>query len=216
MKITKIMASVLVTAAFIAAPLVTTSQPVSAQTPDNCSVDAEYPAHDRNFDVNGTKITGKFVVEGNANCTQNVVLAVWDTVKYGGHPMDQQVLFSHAVMENVGVGTHRITADLPVCENNPDVITFYQADMLRGTNPTTADGTPNYATEPGRMMDWKFGGQDCPEPVVEVVTEEVEVVKEVEVTRTLPNTGIGNVFAIGSIVGLAGGVAHNLRTRLKK
>jgi hypothetical protein len=127
-------------------------------------------------------------------------------------PFEDQVLFDHKT-GTFAVGYHTITTNLPVCATDPSIVSHFQADLLRGTNPATAAGTPDFATEPGRLMDWKFDGQDCPEPVTPVTpTPEKPVVTP---TTNLPNTGAGAIVAQASLVGLAAGVIHARKVRAK-
>ncbi len=135
--------------------------PSPSPSPAVCSVTstgttntAGSSAKDR-FSIAGSTITGKFIVSGNANCKLNVTITAW-TAPNGtdGKPYNLQKVYSHNT-GTYGVGTHTISTKLPNC--------FYQVDLIRGSNPTAADGSPVYAA--GVLMGSLHAGtQVCTTP----------------------------------------------------
>jgi len=119
------------------------------------------------------------------NCAVPVTISAWqapDALK--GRPYSAQKLFGHTT-QTFNEGMHTISVKLPDC--------YYQVDLLRGTNPTAADGSPVYDT--AVLMGSLHGGtQVCggdktpPPPPTE-----------------LPKTGSGaNIFVLGALTAVAG------------
>ena len=104
-------------------------------------------ANDR-FSLNGSTVTSKFIVSGDANCRVDVSLATWtapDGVK--GQPYSAQKLYGSA-NGTFAPGAHSLSTKAPDC--------YYQFDLIRGKSATAADGSPVY--EAGRMMGSAHGG----------------------------------------------------------
>lgn len=111
--------------------------------------------------IKDNKLTATFNVTG-VNCKTPVTLAVWKTPSANGQPFLDQKLFTYTT-KTYGPGTHSITAALPNC--------YWQVDLLVGDEPTAPDGTPMYAFQNGKLLsvhplrDFKFGGnKKCVEP----------------------------------------------------
>jgi len=115
----------------------------------------------QNMTINGNKLTANFTVTGE-NCKTPVTLAVWKTPSANGQPFLEQKLFAYTT-KTFGPGKHSITATLPDC--------YWQVDLLTSDKPTAPDGTPMYAFQNGKILevhplrDFKFGGsKKCTEP----------------------------------------------------
>jgi hypothetical protein len=167
----------------------------------------------KGMSVQNGKISASFVVEGH-DCTTPVTLAVWKSPSANGQPINDQKLFGH-VTKTFGPGQHTLTADVPDC--------YFQADLLVGSNPTAPDGTPNYAYQNGQILsvhplrDWKYGGDKvCEEPK----TPEQPKVPQVQAAQTtpakLPSTGAGAVASTFFGVSASAGLAHAIVRRFRK
>ncbi|HSH31841.1 MAG TPA: hypothetical protein VK963_04220 [Candidatus Saccharimonadales bacterium] len=99
-------------------------------------------------------VTGYVDVTGPSNCKVNATLTTWTAPNgFDGKPYDLQRLFDTKTLQ-FSVGTHNITTHIPDC--------YFQADLVRGTEPAGYDGGPIY--EEGRMMASLHGGtQPCEE-----------------------------------------------------
>lgn len=208
MKIRNFVIAGIVTAASIVAVL----PAVSTQAAE-CSVGAVGGDHtQKNIVVTGTTASVKFAVKGDADCKQDVTFAAWEAPSKTGLPLNEQKLYAFK-SGTYGVGIHEVTVNLPVCETNKNIVRFYQADLLRGNNPTNVNGTADYAAtgESGRLIDWKIGGEKCPaaKPVKPAS-------KPTETPETLPNTGAASVIAPALLTGSLAAVVHNIRQRRQK
>jgi hypothetical protein len=163
------------------------------------------------FAVSGQTITGKFIVSGNEDCKVDVTLATWQAPDAGkGQPYSAQKLFKFATGK-FGPGEHSLSTQLPEC--------FFQADLVRGTNPTAADGSPVY--ESGRMLGSLHGGtKACITPETPPtggegggsLTPEVPATPAATPTPTLPDTGAGLSTFLGLLALTGTGYAY-LRSR---
>lgn len=204
MKIRNFVIAGVMTAASIVA-IIPATQTKAAE----CNVGAVGGDHtQKNITVTGTTAKVKFAVKGDAGCMQDVTFASWEAPNLKGLPLNEQKLYDFKTGK-YAVGIHEVTVNLPVCETDKNVVRFFQADLLRGTSPTTAAGTPDYATEPGRLIDWKHGGEECPDPVKPVTPETPQTVTP----SALPSTGPASVIAPVLLTGSLAGVAHNIRSR---
>ena len=100
------------------------------------------------FSLNGSSVTSKFIVAGDANCRVDVSLATWtapDGLK--GQPYSAQKLYGSAT-GTFAPGTHSLSTKTPDC--------YYQFDLIRGKSATASNGSPVY--EVGRMMGSAHGG----------------------------------------------------------
>jgi hypothetical protein len=182
-----------------AAALANTSiQPIS------CSVTA-----DGSLTLSGNVVTGKILVSGsNPQCRATVTIATW-TAPNGsdGRPYSQQRLFSHNT-QTFSAGKHTIATQMPDC--------FYQADLLRGDQPTAPDGGPVYPA--GFLMGWLNGGErSCVHPSpTPSFTPAVSPLPSASPTNSpavlgvsakppakLPDTGatLGSLAGVGSMIG---------------
>lgn len=209
MKIRNFVIAGVVTAASIVAVI----PAVSTQAAE-CSVGAVGGDHtQKNITVNGTTASVKFAVKGDADCKQDVTFASWEAPNLKGLPLTDQKLYAFTT-GTYGVGVHEVSVKLPVCETDKNVVRFFQADLLRGNNPTNANGTADYAAtgESGRLMDWKHGGEECPEPTKPVTPAK----KPTATPEVLPSTGPASILAPVLLTGSLAGVAHNIRQRRQK
>lgn len=209
MKIQKL----LLAAAFAVMPvlaLTTTAAAQDNQTAEECSVGALGGDHtQKNISVSGTTASVKFAVKGDEGCTQAVTFASFIAPNLKGLPLSEQVLHDF-VTATYPVGIHEVSVKLPVCDNTNNQVHFFQADLLRGSSPTTALGTVDFATEPGRLIDWKHGGEKCKsKKVVKVVKSNEKVVQ----AEALPNTGPADFILPAAAVALAAGAGHYVITR---
>lgn len=169
--------------------------------------------NDTAFKLNGNTITGTFKVTGTAGCTTPVTLAIWKSPSKNGQPVIQQTLYSYKTI-TVGPGTHTISATIPNC--------YYQADLLQSANPKAPDGTANYGWQNG---DWvkngpyrgaAYGGSmNCPVETTETPSTPATPVATTPVatTTTLPVTGPSMLLAPIAGLMVAAAVAHNLIQR---
>lgn len=192
-----------------AATMATGTAVVNAQsnTANKCSAKpAALGQWGKAFTVNGNKVTATFTVEGT-NCTVPVNLAVWERPTAEG--INDQV-FNNYSQKTFGPGKHSLTATLPNC--------MWQADVVEGSNPKAADGTANYQYQNGKFVDGglrdflKGGYGICETPEKPEKPEKPqkpdEPKKEIPKTpvtptevKELPNTGAGSILA--STMGLS-------------
>jgi hypothetical protein len=210
MKIRNFVIAGVVTAASIVAVI----PAVNTQAAE-CSVGAVGGDHtQKNITVNGTTASVKFAVKGDADCMQDVTFAAWEAPSKTGLPLNEQKLYNFKTGK-YAVGIHEVTVQLPVCETDKNIVRFYQADLLRGTNPTNANGSADYAAtgESARLIDWKTGGEKCPEPKKPAtpVTKTTPAAPE-----ALPVTGAASLIAPVLVSGTLAGVVHNIRQRRLK
>lgn len=167
--------------------------------------------NDTAFKLNGNTITGTFKVTGDAGCTTPVTLAIWKSPSKNGQPVNSQTLYSYTTI-TVGPGTHTISATIPNC--------YYQADLLASTNPKAPDGTANYGWQNGKLVKdgpyrgSAFGGSmNCPvvttpeQPNPSVPTATNPQVKQLFVTG--PSSLLLPVAAMSAVAA----AAHNLIQR---
>jgi len=212
MKIRNIFAATVLAVSTIAVTGAGQVSPVSAA---ECNVGALAGDHtQKNITVNGTQATVQFAVKGDQGCTQNVTFASWEAPSKTGLPLSGQKLYDFKT-GTYGVGIHSLTVSLPVCASNPSIVRYYQADLLRGSSPTTAQGTSDYAKagEAGRLIDWKVGGEACPTPATPVTPV---TPASTTPTKTLPATGPQGIIAVSAAIAIAAAAAHNayLRRRI--
>jgi hypothetical protein len=184
----------------------------AAQNPhdtDNCYITglAHYTKHGDSFTITGNKASSTFEIKGDANCTKVVTIASWQAPNgTDGLPYEAQKLYKYNT-KTLSVGRHTMTVELPDC--------FWQVDIVRGANPTAADGGPVY--ENHRLLDFKHGGTKvCADKPAEPVTPVKPVVKPTEKVATpasLPKTGPAASLATLLGVGSIAGVFHNIRAR---
>ena len=132
----------------------------SANTPE-CTIDP-IPLNmwQKSFTVANGKVTAKFTLKGDANCKKAMTLAVWKAPSANGQPINDQVFHGYKT-GTFGKGTHTLTTDLPNAGK-----CYFQADLLKGSNPKAPDGTANYAYQNGQILtnhplvDFKFGGKE--------------------------------------------------------
>ena len=99
----------------------------------------------------GLEVQGYIDVTGPSNCKVNVTLTTWSAPNaFDGKPYDQQQLFTTKTLQ-FGPGTHDIAIHLPNC--------YYQADMVRGTEPAGYNNGPIY--QEGRMLASLHGGSQA-------------------------------------------------------
>jgi hypothetical protein len=208
MKIRNFVIAGVMTAASIVAII-----PATSSFAAECSVGAVGGDHtQKNITVNGTTASVKFAVKGDANCKQDVTFAAWEAPSKTGLPLSEQKLYNFKT-GNYGVGIHEVSVQLPVCETDKNIVRFYQADLLRGTNPTNVNGSADYAAtgESARLIDWKIGGEECPDPVTPVTPEKPAT--PAATPTVLPNTGAASLIAPVLLTSSLAGVAHNIRAR---
>lgn len=218
---------IIASAVVLAGVFVAGSQSASAQSVPECTIDP-IPLNmwQKSFTTANGKATAKFTLKGEANCKKAMTVAVWKAPAANGQPVNEQKLYAYKTGV-FGKGENTLSVNLP-----DDC--YFQADLLKGTNPTAPDGTANYAYQDGKivknhpLVDFKFGGnrkcEDAPEKCPydssmekndpnckEVVTP---VVKTQTPVTSLPATGAGSVLA--STMGLsasAGLAVKYFRTR---
>lgn len=201
--------------------------PVSATTQTgDCRVNAVGTTNttgqaDSRFAVVDGKVTARFIVEGDSNCTKDVTLAVWQAPDGDkGKPFDQQKLFAHKT-DTFSVGTHDLTVDLPDC--------YYQVDLVRGSNSTDKDGGPLYGSE--NMIAALHGGTtvcETSKPPVETPVTPPATTTPAEETpfggqggateepTVLPNTGVGANVAIFAGAAMVLGTAFQYMRQLRR
>lgn len=210
MKIRNFVIAGVVTAASIVALM-----PAVRTNAAECSVGAVGGDHtQKNITVNGTTASVKFAVKGDADCKQDVTFAAWEAPSKTGLPLNEQKLYNFTT-GTYGVGIHEVSVQLPVCETDKNIVRFYQADLLRGNNPTNVNGSADYAAtgESGRLIDWKIGGEKCPEPTKPVTPAKKTTPAAPE---ALPETGAAGLIAPAMLTGTLAGVVHNIRQRRLK
>jgi hypothetical protein len=204
----------------IVAGIVGISSVVSAQSSNTCTVkEAALGQWGNAISVNGENVSASFVVEGT-NCTTPVTLAVWERPTAEG--INDQKLNNYTT-ETFGPGTHSLSATLPDC--------MWQVDVVEGANPTAADGTANYQYQNGEFVDGglrdflKGGAGVCEEkpvtpvkpvkPTVVVKTKKVIVKEQVPVVTTVPSTGGSPAAVVASTLGIStsAGLAFDLIRR---
>lgn len=160
MKVFKIFVGMLIIAASVVAINAATAN-ASGNTCDIPKLKLGEPHGQQMVEKNG-KITATFKITGK-NCKTDVTLATWKSPSPNGQPINDQKLYHHTTRKNLGPGTHKITANLPNC--------YWQSDLLVGNKATAPDGTANYAYQNGKILkvhplrDFKFGGKKkCEEP----------------------------------------------------
>lgn len=147
----------------VLASIVAVSAPVAAQ--QECKVDPAVQGlslkdlKTKSSSLNGNILTTKVVVTGEEGCTKSVSVAAWKFPNATGLPLKSQVLYKTNT-QTFGVGEHTISVEVPAC--------YWQADIMEGTRPTAADGTPDYKigdpSDPktDRFIDVAFGGdKEC-------------------------------------------------------
>lgn len=214
-KLKVILASLVVLAGVVVAG--TSVANAQAQNVPECTIDP-IPLNmwQKSFTVANGKTTAKFTLKGADNCKKAMTVAVWKAPAANGQPINNQKLFAYKTGV-FGKGVNTLTVDLP-----DDC--YFQADLLKGTNPTAPDGTANYAYQNGKivenhpLVDFKFGGnRKCEEVTVkEPVTPDTPTkpVTPAAPVATIPNTGAGSIIA--STMGLsttAGLAVKYFRTR---
>jgi hypothetical protein len=167
------------------------------------------------FAVSGQTVTATFNLIGDDNCTAAVSLATWKAPNSTtGFPYKTQVLVDHktAVFHK---GTHTLTAQLPDC--------FWQADIVRGNFWTAPDGTAAYVW--GTLADAGHGGsKKCavkttpqpPQTPPETPTPQSQPqtpTAPAAAPAVLPDTGAGSIVPIALGIGLTAGIAHRLRRK---
>ncbi|HTE22296.1 MAG TPA: hypothetical protein VK674_04620 [Candidatus Limnocylindria bacterium] len=214
--------------------------PRAEATATTCKIETVIPVtiqdHSKNFTyktVNGkTTVTGQFKVTGDANCKKEAVLAVWKMSTATGIPLEEQELFDYDNNDRktFGPGTHTLTADVPNC--------WYQVDMLEGWNPSGFNGTANYGNlmhpvdnidplDPGHrrnMLDTDKGGdKSCDEepetpenPKTPETPKKPQVLgKGTDAPAALPATGPGAVVGTFAGVTASAGAAHAIVSKRK-
>lgn len=166
--------------------------------------------NDTAFTVSGNTITGKIKVTGSAGCSTPVTLAIWQTPNRNGQPINQQKLYSFTT-NTYGLGNHTIRATIPDC--------YFQADILRSTNPKAPDGTANYGWQNGAFVTdgsfrgYAFGGNKVCVPEEETPGKTVKSTTPAATPTSLPVTGPESVILPVAGLSVAAGVAHNLYNR---
>ena len=153
----------------------------------------------------GNKVTAKFIVSGDADCKKSASIATWKWYSRFGLPLNEQELYKTAT-GTFGPGTHTLTAEVPVC--------YWQADLVQGTRPTAADGTADYRFENGDLlMDAAFGGDGVCKKGGETPSAPQTPATDVSTITTLPSTGAGSVLATATVLGLGAGAAYSVIRR---
>lgn len=165
----------------------------------------------KSFTVNGDTATTSFTVNGLAGCSVTVTLASWQA-PFGSTNFlpiaSQKLLFSKTSSFTPGQYTMSI-------QINPDC--FYQVDVVRGSSPTAADGTPNY-TSP--LIDFiQAGSTVCQPPPVPVTPASAATPTPTATTPTTPttlvNTGPGAVIVVGVLAAIGGTIFHMTHRHVK-
>jgi len=174
--------------------------------------------------IKDNKLTATFNVTG-VNCKTPVTLAVWKTPSANGQPFLDQKLFTYTT-KTYGPGTHSITAALPNC--------YWQVDLLVGDEPTAPDGTPMYAFQNGKDVCPNIEGMQTEVPegykkddkgncVIIPTKPKVEGVQTggigeqaKQVPEALPSTGPGAI--VGTFMGMtvSAGAAHAIVQRFRR
>ena len=116
---------------------------------------ANQPNSRVHINAENTQASVTVTLSGSAGCTQALTLVSWEAPSstFDQQNINSQKLHSH-VTQTLGLGTHTMTVDMANC--------FYQIDLLTGSSPTAADGSPNYQ---GNLLGWAQGGtQVCVQP----------------------------------------------------
>lgn len=166
--------------------------------------------NDKAFTVSGNTVTGTYKVTGDAGCTTPVTLAIWKAPSKNGAPINSQTLYSYTTV-TVGPGTHTISASIPNC--------YFQADLLQSANPKAPDGTANYGWQNG---DWvkngpfrgyaMGGNQTCVDQPT-TPTNPTNPATPATPAKTLPVTGPTSIVLPVASLSAAVAVAHNLYRR---
>lgn len=200
-----LIAASLTVATLVAGTVPTQSAYATAQA-DSCTVTAvgtknSAGQNGSKFTIKGNKVTGTFKVSGK-DCHEPVTLAVWKSTKTN-RPLTKQRLYKSATA-TFSSGTHTLTAELPDC--------YYQVDLVRGDkadlNPAKP-GAERYGKD--RILGWVVDGNKActkkttadtqtPEtPAAETPsTPAVEAATD-QAPETLPSTG-----PAAALTGIAG------------
>jgi hypothetical protein len=149
------------------------------------------------LNADGT-VTARFRVTGT-DCHMTVTLVSWNAPNgTDGKPYEQQTLFAKTTAKFT-TGDHTITAKMPNC--------FYQIDLVTGSDVSMYP-TTSFSSQ-GRLRGNLHGGaQPCTVPTPTPTPAPTPVVETA--STTLPNTGPGEI-AIVAVLALAGGYIFHLR-----
>lgn len=193
----------------VAIATITSAPAASAASTGKCSVEAaKLGAWGKAISVSGDTVTASFKVVGT-NCTTPVTLAVWERPTAEG--INDQKLNNYTT-KTFGPGVHTLSAKLPNC--------MWQADVVEGAKATAADGTANYQYQNGTFVDGglrdfrKGGSGVC--TATTPTTPVNPVTPEKPLPETLPKTGAESVMANAFGLTAFAGVAHNITMRFKK
>ncbi len=169
----------------------------------------ETEVYARSYSVSVDTVTANFEVhkikDGLGECTKDVTVAAWNAPNgVNGVPFDKQT-FVDSKSGTFPVGFHSLTVMKPKC--------FYQVDLLRGLSPYGPNGGVDYTA--GQYVSSAHGGEEC-KPVPPTPQPTPVTPATVVVTKTLPNTGAGEILPIALATGTGAGFLHRIRSRRQK
>lgn len=158
------------------------------------------------YKITGSKATATFDVTGN--CTsQAVTLTSWEAPNgTDGKPYSSQTLFAHST-GTFAPGTHTLTVALPNC--------YYQLDLILGSAPTDATGSPDYAMQGILRRSLHGGTQSCATTPTPTPTNPTPTPLSSTPTA-LPNTGPAALFIVVGLAIVGGYVFHMTHHHVKK
>ena len=187
------------------------------------------------FTKNPDVVSTGFRIVGDDTCRMDVTLTVWKIphATLQPYPVEEQTYFSHQTGKQLKPGFYTLAAKVPAC--------FWQADLVKGTNPTGPDGKLPY--EDNRMLNATLGGdKTCKEepkdecPNIEGMQTAVPAgytkdadgkcvvvtggkggdVKAAQTPVALPATGPAALIGTFAGITASAGVAHSVVSRLKR
>ena len=130
----------------------------SAQAATACTLDIVDGPSNNGIKVsqNGKNVYSRVIIKGDASCTKSFTLATWKLPNAQGLPLTDQEFYNYSTATR-GPGTYRISAPIPEC--------YWQADLLAGSNPKSANGDANYQLPRDILANYKLGGdKSCTGP----------------------------------------------------
>jgi hypothetical protein len=152
--------------------------------------------------VSGTQATAKFTIPAKCG-SQEVSFVSYKAPSANGDPLTAQTVYK-SLTATYSTGAYSLNLDIPDC--------YFQVDLVQGAviQQFTTDTT--YHKE-NRWLAGKNGGtQVCttpnPNPNPNPTPNPTPTPSPTPTSTTLPNTGAGNVLAIGLIAAFVGTVLH--------
>ncbi|MBP6041699.1 hypothetical protein KBF61_01415 [Candidatus Saccharibacteria bacterium] len=122
-------------ATFIAASIVVvgnTGQEAQAAQTKICTLKPlTLDKYAKSFTVNGSKVTAKFTLSGDKDCRFDMSLFTFEATTANAMPVKDQTLYSHNT-GTFGPGTHTLTASMPQCYHQLDLVTGKPLEAKKG------------------------------------------------------------------------------------